>query len=47
MPGQEDDDYETRLKRTLALFSPLSEESRRKLVQVYESIDEVGLSESA
>lgn len=34
-----DDEYTRRLDATLAQFPPMSEDARRKLVQLYEAID--------
>lgn len=41
-----DDDYTCRLDATLAQFPPMSEDARRKLIQLYEAI-EVSQAESA
>lgn len=49
MMAAQDEAYERRLKRVLAQFPPMSEESRRRLIQTYESIEatEANLRESA
>ncbi|WP_257040224.1 hypothetical protein [Streptomyces sp. OK228] len=41
-----DDEYTRRLDATLAQFPPMSEDARRKLVQLYEEI-EVSQADSA
>lgn len=38
---QEPEDYARRLEETLARFPPLSDAARRKLVQLYEEIEDV------